>query len=174
MIAICKHNAAIVRIILIPILLHLFSAPMFGMGNDTLPVIVSNVDWRVEGEFIVITYDLAADAGKDCEVKMVLLNEKNEAFSLVPRSVSGDIGKGKFSAGSKEIRWEYRRDFPDGLPGDGYFFEIRANYAGGFPWLTVGLSAAAIGGGLIAIFGSKKGSTPSSTTGELPTPPGRP
>jgi hypothetical protein len=121
----------------------------------------------------VITYDLTADPEKDCNIGLVLLDEKNPDFKFIPAYVSGEIGKGKFVSGAKEVRWDFKKEFPEGLHGEGFYFEVTTEYVGGFPWLTAGIGAAAVGGGLFAILGSKKNSGNSTAT-TLPVPPGRP
>jgi hypothetical protein len=142
-------------------------------GGDTV-IRVSNQDVRIEGDVALISYDLEAPEGGTYLIAIELRRENDPSFSLVPSSLTGDIGEVKSAGTRKLIRWEYLRDFPMGLRGEDYYFRIEVNRAGGFPWLWVGLGSAAVAGA-VAVLMTGKSSGPSAPPGtqELPMPPAR-
>jgi TonB family protein len=83
---------------------------------------ITNQDWRVEGDWVIITYDLVGRADKVHQVYVELLNERNGSFRMIPRTVSGDIGVVQPPGSDKQIRWHYKADVPAGLQGEGYYF----------------------------------------------------
>jgi len=142
-------------------------------GSDA-PIRVSNQDVHIEGDIVVITYDLDAPEGTACSVTVELRRESDPSFTFVPRSLTGDIGEVKPGGPGKVIRWEYLREFPVGLRGDDYYFRIEAVKPGGFPWFWVGLGAAAAVGTTVVLFKGKATSTGAQPgTQDLPLPPAR-
>jgi len=168
---ILRYRKPILMGLLIPLSLLLVNAQAFARGDEQ-PAEVARVGWKVEGEIVVISYDLVAPANTEYEVSVVLKDSDNVLFSFIPHAVSGDVGRVATAGTNKEIRWEYKKDFPDGLPGENYYFEVSAVPAGGgFPWLWVGIGLAAAGGAAV-VLGAKKESGGGETV--LPLPPGRP
>ncbi|MBM4169754.1 MAG: hypothetical protein FJ215_11475 [Ignavibacteria bacterium] len=138
---------------------------------------LANLDWSISGNTVVISYDLIAPPENLYAVSVVLLREDDRAFKLVPKSLSGHVGEGKYSGQARQIRWAYRQDVPQGLSGDRYYFEIHVYpVTGTSPWLYVGLGAVAAAGGAAAILlSSKKEEAPGGPgQTELPSPPTRP
>ncbi|HUI63635.1 MAG TPA: hypothetical protein VL126_02245 [Bacteroidota bacterium] len=136
---------------------------------------VNNQDVRVEGDVVLVSYELEAAAGESYAVELVLLREGDPTFRLVPSSVSGDVGEVKATPGKRLIRWEYKKDASQALRGDDYYFRIEVSRSGGgVPWLWVGLGTAAVAGVVVAVMGGKSpASTPATQTQELPLPPPR-
>ncbi|HTO93733.1 MAG TPA: hypothetical protein VMM80_05155 [Bacteroidota bacterium] len=142
-------------------------------GSDP-PIRITHQDVRIEGDVVVITYNLEAPEGTPCTVTVELRKESDPSFSFVPRSLTGDIGDVKTAGTGKTVRWEYLKEFPVGLRGDDYYFTLQADKAGGFPWFWVGLGAAATVGATVVLFAGK--TTSAGTQGapqELPLPPAR-
>lgn len=138
---------------------------------------LANLGWRVQGDVVYISYDLLAPSDQEYEVTIVLLRESDRSFKIVPKSLTGSVGEGKFAGQSREIKWEFKKDVPRVLAGEGYYFEISVEPVGGSNTLLyVGLGVAAVGGAAAVLLGGKKGgdetSTPTAT--ELPAPPSRP
>jgi hypothetical protein len=133
---------------------------------------IANARWRVEGNVVVITYDLIADANLEYEIKVVLRRQSDPRFQFVPRSLSGAVGKGKFVGTNRVIRWDYRKDVPQGFSGDDYLFELAAypQQPGSSVWWYGGLLAA---GGVAAYFIFRPGTSPPppAVTSTLPEPP---
>ena len=168
-----KSRRPIILGLLIPLSLLLIDAPAFAGGEETT-ILLRNIDWKIEGDIVIIIYDLDAPTDQEYDVQAVLHDEGNPSFAFVPEAVTGDVGKGKFVGIGKQIRWKYRKDFPSGLQGERYYFEIIVERAGGgMSWLLLGLGAAAAGGGAaLLLFGKKEAGTPPQQS--LPLPPGRP
>jgi len=144
-----------------------------GSGSDA-PIRIANQDVRLEGDVVVIVYDIEAPDGVPYAVTLELRREGDPSFSFVPRSVTGDIGDVRTAGAGRVIRWEYLKDIPEGLRGEDYYFRIEASRPGGFPWFWVGLGTAAAVGVTIVLFSGKTTSAGSqSGPAELPMPPGR-
>jgi len=163
----------ITAIVILPLLFTMCGLPSYGRADEP-QVKVQNIAWMVRDDAALITYDLIGSAGETYDVGIVLKNELERSLLIVPRSLSGDVGEGRSAGVGKSIRWEFRKDFPGGLPGEGYYFELTVEPAsGGFPWLLVGLGVAVAGGGAALLFRSRNESTP-VTEPLLPLPPPRP
>lgn len=139
-------------------------------------VSISNVKWRYEDNIIIITYDLNAPADEKYEVSVVMMRENDDAFEVTPRAVEGDIGEGNFSGVGREIRWNYKKEFPSGFRGEGYYFEVHVKPSHvEKPWVYLALGAVAVAGGVVGLLvGLGQGGNPPAGTNELPLPPGRP
>jgi hypothetical protein len=57
-------------------------------------------------------------------VSVVLLREGDPTFRIVPKAVSGSVGKGKYAGANQTIYWNYKRDIQYEPQGDDYYFEI--------------------------------------------------
>jgi len=135
---------------------------------------ISNVRWTTKDEVIVINYDLNGSTEDQYTVDITMKRENDPSFSAVPHTVEGDVGEGFFAGTNREIQWYYRRDFPQGFQGEGYFFEIHVRtISHQSTWLYYALGAAAVTGGVIAILVTR-GQDHTPPTLELPTPPARP
>jgi hypothetical protein len=133
---------------------------------------ITNVNWRVDGDEIVITYDLKGSPDERYEVTVVMLREDVSSFRIVPQNVEGDVGVGFFAGPGRQIIWSYKKDYPAGFQGEGYFFEVRVKSASGDnSWLYYTIGATAVVGGVIAILLATK---EAASVKELPFPPGRP
>jgi hypothetical protein len=167
----------VVEAVILPLLLWCLDVPVLAAmpRQDEVKIAIRTVE--VKSGFIVVTYELVAPASESYEVSLVLLKEGNASFKVPVRSASGDIGEGKFSGTSRQVRWEYAKDYAGELAGDGYYFEITVTKVSGSNLLYyIGLGGLAVVGGAVALLaGGKKAETStSSTSSELPTPPGRP
>jgi hypothetical protein len=124
---------------------------------------VANARWSVQGNEIVIVFELIAPADKTYKISVVLRREGDKSFAVVPKNVSGAIGEGKY-AGQREVRWAFRKDVPTGLTGNDFWFEISADEI-----IETGGAAAVLAGGVI--YGIVNASKPASGPAKLPTPP---
>ncbi len=169
-----RYHKLMVNILLFPLMIFLTEARLLAMDDDDPKV--TNVDWKLQGDIIMITYDLSWTADDNVEVNIVLLNEYDKSFKVVPQTVSGDIGEGKFLGTSRRIQWDYLKDIPAGIQGEGYYFEVNADKVGGTPWLYIVAGAAAVGGAVALLSGSKSSSGGGGTPpgNDLPLPPSRP
>jgi hypothetical protein len=140
--------------------------------QDTQPQ-GTNVKWSVKDDVIVINYDLKTDPDLKFRVDIVMKRETDAEFAAEPVTVEGDIGDGYFAGTNREIRWYYRRDYPQGFEGEGYYFEIQVRPIGKeSKWMYYTVGAAAILGGVVAFLVSKN--QDELPPGGIPLPPGRP
>ncbi len=157
------------------LLLFLLDVPALAQERQDGKGRIENARWEVAGDVVVITYDLIGDSNLAYDVQVTLTRESNKSFKLVPRAVTGSVGRGKFAGTRMEIRWNYKQDVPQGLEGEDYAFEFVINivreegssnllyYLGGGA-LAAGAAAAVLLGG-----GKKAAATPTPTG--LPSPP---
>ena len=135
---------------------------------------VTNVKWTTKDEVIIINYDLKGAPDGKYEVKVVMKREGDNSFVAIPRTAEGDIGEGFFAGVGREIQWFYRRDYPQGLQGAGYYFEFQVKTVNQqSKWLYYVAGAAALTGGVLA-FIVTRGQDHTPPVLELPTPPARP
>jgi hypothetical protein len=133
----------------------------------------TNIRWTVSDDVIIINYDLLESVDIRYRVDVLMKREGDEAFAAVPLTVEGDIGEGFFAGKNREIRWYYRRDYPSGFQGAGYFFEFRIEKVGeDNTVLYYALGAAAIAGGVIAFIVGRSQEDPPVVG--IPDPPARP
>lgn len=175
-----RREKTIARILFLPLVLFLVDLHAYASIQYSDEGRIENARWRLEGEVVIITYDLTADPAFAYDVKIILRKQGDQNFQFVPRSVLGAIGKGKFAGVQREIRWDYKKDVPRGLYGDDYFFEFVINpipEGGGSNFLYYLGGGLAVAGGVAAyLLLNKKveGQTSGQGSG-LPGPPtGRP
>jgi hypothetical protein len=135
--------------------------------------VTKNSDFELQGDNIVIYYDLDADPDEEYEVQVFLLRESDQSFKYVPKFVSGDVGEGKFAGEKKKIVWEILKEFPDGLEGEDYYFEIIAEETGSSVIYYVGAALLAAGGAAALLLGGGDKETPSPEVNRA-SPPARP
>jgi hypothetical protein len=173
-----NYRRRIISFVFLPLLAYLLHVPAFASQKIEGDIRVENIEWIVQEGAILITYDIIGPLAESYDVEIVLLREKDKSFRFVPKAVIGDIGAVKSAGLKKQIRWQYKKDFPQGLQGDDFYFEVTVDQVGGSSWFLYVLGIAAVGGGA-AYFAMKKSDNPVSspttdaTTG-LPTPPIRP
>jgi hypothetical protein len=164
--------------LLLPLLLVLFlREPARGGMNPPDDISTTNMKWSLKDNVITINYDLNGSPNDKYHVDIVMKKEHDGSFNVVPKSVEGDIGEGLFSGTNREIRWYFINDYPQGLKGEGYYFEIHVKVVGSENnWMYYALGAVAVAGGVVALFVGKSSTNPplSPSNTELPAPPGRP
>jgi hypothetical protein len=166
----------VIRLTLVAVLMVQLAAPAF--AEDA--VAVTNVRFEVRGELIYVYYDLAGDGQKAHRVSLYLRRDSEPSFVYRPLNVTGEIGTIVFPASGKRITWEFTKDFPEGLQGEDFYFEVEAEAPGGTggisPLVFIGGGIAVIGG-IVAIVLSGGGTDnppPPPTDTGFPPPPGRP
>lgn len=152
--------------------------------------VIANVRFEVQPEQIIILYDLAGRNSNDqllagdvsaeprstrYRVSLILRRESNPEFRYVPKYVSGDVGRFVSEGKNRTIRWNVLQEFPQGLEGSDFYFEVilepletKPNY---LTWV-IASGAAVLGGTALYFFLSKDIAPPPS--GSFPPPPGRP
>ena len=137
--------------------------------------IVKNSYFEPQGDNIVIYYDLEADPEEEYEVKLFLLRESENKFIYAPQYVSGDIGEGKFAGEKKKIIWNIQKEFPEGLEGEDFYFEIKADEVSSSLIYYVGGAIVAVGAAVAVILGGGGDDTEAPTPDVTrASPPGRP
>jgi hypothetical protein len=166
----------LVRLALVAALTLQLAVPAFA---DDPAVEITNVRFESMGELIYIYYDLVGIPDKAHRVSLYLRRESEPAFVYRPLNVTGEIGTIVFPATAKRITWEFTKDFPEGLKGADYFFEVEVEAPEGSaaisPLVFIGGGVALIGG-IVAIVlagGGEEAPPPVTPTG-FPPPPGRP
>jgi len=135
---------------------------------------VSNVSHELEGDNIIISYDLEGDADANYNVSVVLRREEYSGFQIIPKSVSGDIGEGKFVGKQRKIVWDVSKDYRIDPEVSDYYFEVKATIvSGGIPWYYFA-GGAVLGGGAAALLLLKPQETNSSVRVPIGSPPLRP
>ena len=175
MIRIEPFNWAI-RLTLVAALMVQLAVPAF--AEDGLEI--KNVRFEVRGELLYVYYDLRGNVEKAHRVSVYLRRESEPSFVYRPLNVTGEIGTIVFPGDGKRITWEFTKDFPDGLQGDDYYFEVEAEAPEGVggisPLVFIGGGIAVIGGivALVLSGGGSDSNPPPPTDTGFPTPPGRP
>ena len=160
---------------LIPLLSILFIIiPGYCQSTSSEEAVGTNLRWTTKGDIIVINYDLIGPLDAKYDVRFAMKKENDPTFKALPQTVEGDFGEGFFAGTNREVRWYYRRDYPQGLQGEGYFFEIYVKLIKPkTDWVYYAIGGAAVTAGLIAILLTKSQDTQPPQS-ELPLPPGRP
>jgi hypothetical protein len=138
---------------------------------------VENVSFSVLNENIIITYDLKGSVNQLYEIKLILRKTSYSDFMYIPQSITGNVGKGQTAGTNKRIIWDIKKDFPEELPGEDFFFEVQVQEINEdsdiFTWVGIGIAAVAAVGAYIFISGNSSDETNGSNSG-FPPPPGRP
>jgi hypothetical protein len=160
---------------LLPMLMVLlFKIDSFGQDQSADEPRGTNVRWSIKNEAIIINYDLIGNPESKYDVKIIMKRENDPSFTATPVTTEGDIGEGFFGGVNRAIRWYFRRDYPQGFQGEGYYFEVRVtNITPKSTWLYYAIGGAAVVAGVVALIVSKNQSKNTSTS-ELPLPPDRP
>lgn len=163
--------------LIMPFVFMSLDVSAFAQSGDKGSIRINNLAWKVEGDLAVITYDLDGPADETYEVSIVLLNGTDHSFRIEPKSLTGDYGNVPTPGEAKEIRWEFKKDVPGGLVGEGYYFELTVNKAGGLPWYLYALGGTAVVGAAVVVVlkgGNKDEKENKGGPTELPGPPVRP
>lgn len=108
-----------------------FKVVLFGLlcGGSLLAddkLAVDNVRFVSTEGTVKITYDLTGKPDKKYLVGIKLSHDGGQTYSITPETVTGDVGRGIRPGMQKQISWEYLTDFPAGLSGNQYVFEVEA------------------------------------------------
>ena len=135
---------------------------------------ITNVTFEAQKDKIIIYYDLAGDKDQEYEVSLVLRREEYTGFVFSPRSIEGDVGKGKFTGTKRKIVWSAARDYHIDPEIDDYYFEVKVKeISRGIPWYYY-VGAAVLGGGAAAALFLGKDSETTEERQPIGAPPVRP
>ena len=159
--------------LLIPLMLLLIDAGAFSQEKRAQEGKIENARWSVQGGVAVVTFVLVAPVEKEYEITVTLRRASDKNFVLVPRSLAGAVGKGKF-AGQREIRWDFSKDAPAGLAGDDFWFEITATEVverGTSIWYYAASAGVALAAGTAYLLAKKGNGAAAPQPSGLPDPP---
>jgi len=93
---------------------------------------------------VLVTYDLLDNPSQKHTINLSLfLPKSKKTVVLAPQNLAGDFGKGIRIGNDKKITWDLLKDFPKGLHGEGFVFEVDAYVQRGgskLPWIVGGLA----------------------------------
>lgn len=139
---------------------------------------VENVRYSVKNQRVIVNYDLIGVQGKHYTVQLILKKESDSSYQYIPNMLSGDVGRQQSPGNDKQIEWNISEEFPGGLFGKDYYFEVNAKEINNSPSLLswVGIGVAAFAATATYIFISKKVTNGKASPGNssFPLPPGRP
>lgn len=123
-----------------PLLLTLLMVPLSAAAEG-----VENVRFAVEGDRVLVRYDLVGTGVYD--VELWLSRDGGEVFDERPGAVAGHVGDGVEAGAGRQIRWDVLADWPAGLTGEAFVFEVRAwrRRDRRLVWAGAGLAAGAAG-----------------------------
>ncbi|NJD22513.1 MAG: hypothetical protein FIA82_07560 [Melioribacter sp.] len=145
------------------------------ISNNSNSDNVENVHYTVTNGKVFVSYDLLGNSDQSYKVSLTLRKADNKSFVYIPKTVSGDIGEGRFAGNNKGIIWEIKNDFPDGISGEDFYFVVQAEKVEGgsniFMWAGIGIAAIVATVTYIIVGSSRDANNPKSS---FPPPPGRP
>jgi|GEM_PF-1746483 len=133
------------------ILLFCFFSAAAVFADDEISI--SGVHFTSSEGVVKVSYNLSGKDDGKYIIALRLSHDGGQTFSIHPETMSGDVGRGIASGGQKQITWEYLKDFPAGLSGNQYVFEVEAvlqkeikrwpfyiagTVVGGIVWLVAG------------------------------------
>jgi len=135
---------------------------------------ITNVYFDPLQDKIIVYYDLAGDKDEDYNVSIVLRREEYSGFQIVPKSVTGDVGEGKFAGKKKKIIWDVTKDYHIDPEITDYYFEVKVKeISGGIAWYYYVL-AAVVGGATAAVLIGGDEEQPPVAQNPIGAPPIRP
>lgn len=87
---------------------------------------VQNITFSENDDQIIIHYNLPGDREDQYNIILRLSSDGGKSFAILPKTVTGDINQVKSGTG-KTIAWNLYQDYPDGLWGESFVFQIEAN-----------------------------------------------
>jgi len=132
-------------------------------------IFCTNVNHIVNGQQIEIRYDFVGDVKVKYKIDVVLKKKNAPDFCFIPKALSGDVGKGRWSGTNRIIFWNFTDDFQFEGDHNDYYFEVTARKI----WLTQKVclyagSAIVVGTVTAIILGREKEGAP------IELPPTRP
>jgi hypothetical protein len=136
---------------------------------------ITNITFEPQQDKIIIYYDLTGDKDEEYEVSVVLRREEYAAFQLVAKSVTGDVGLGKFAGTKRKVIWDVAKDYHIDPEVTDYYFEVKVKtISGGISWYYY-VIAAVLGGATAAVLvGGGDEEQPPVTQNPIGAPPVRP
>lgn len=123
-----------------------------------------------EGNYVITYYNNPVGDLPDAEysVSVRLLRESVSDFDMPMKFVSGDVGDGHYVGSKLKIIWDYKRQFPRGIPYDDMVFELTiTKNEGGGSWVYYVGGVAVLGAGA-AVLLSKKSTSSGGGSSDIP------
>ena len=134
---------------------------------------VTNVDWVLDDEQMVVSYDLNGEPDSRYVVKLVLRRAGDPAYRIVPSHAFGDVGQGILAGKGKVIQWSIQSELGQLPEGEDFFVELMAEEADTIPWYLVVVGVAVSGATIYSLV--QHGQEPATPEiAVLPSPPARP
>jgi hypothetical protein len=137
---------------------------------------MQNLRFEAQGRIVHLYYDLNGDPAERYVVTITMKRGGDPDYAYTPLNVSGDIGDTVSPGPRKHIIWNTLSEFPNGLPGNDYYFVGNAQSTNPPLFTTAEIvgGAAVLGGTLLYFLLKKSPETPPPPGPVFPGPPGRP
>ncbi len=139
--------------------------------------LIQNLRFEAQGRVVHLFYDLNGDPNELYRVKILMKRGGDPDYEYKPVNVTGDVGDNISQGSHKHITWNTTDEFPNGLPGNDYYFTADAESMSGNLTQTLEI----VGGGVVAagllgylIFKKSPSTPPPPTPTDFPAPPARP
>ncbi len=113
-------------------ILLILSSPLSARAQDVVPVPITNASWGLdpEGDFVVVTYDLQQPRKGEVDIALVLRRSSKPSEKIKPKALVGHFGDNVEPGKKRKIYWHHKRDKITGLSGEGWYFELTADWEG--------------------------------------------
>jgi hypothetical protein len=88
------------------------------VGTATAQVQVKNVGSEWKDQELVVTYDLRGESDEEYDVALLISTGQGQNFNYRPEAVRGAVGDEIPAGRGKQIVWNVRQEFPEGLKED--------------------------------------------------------
>lgn len=88
----------------------------------TTSATVTKSTWRAEGDQIILDYTLNNPASEAIALHPIFRSKTRPNFQIEPKTMSSNVGASGFNGPGNHLIWQYKRDTPQGLPKDEYYF----------------------------------------------------
>lgn len=139
--------------------------------------LVQNLRFEAQGRIVHLFYDLNGDPNELYRVTVEMRRGGDPDYRYKPLHATGDVGDNIAQGSHKHILWNTTEEFPDGLPGNDYYFVVEAESMSSNLIQTLEIvGGAVVAGGLLAylIFKPKTEGPPPPPPTVFPDPPSRP
>lgn len=93
--------------ILLLLIIILLSQPSFGQ----IKAKITDVDFHLEDRYLVVNYNIVGSAPKEeLTIELRFITENNE--TIIPKTITGDVGTKVFGDGAKAMLWDIVADQP--------------------------------------------------------------
>ncbi len=144
---------------------------------DSSESVVTGVRFAISGLRVVVHYNLLGTPGARYDVSLLLLRRSDPAFRYSPIVLTGDIGIGKYAGTDRQIVWNMKNEFPQGLPGNDFYFVVKAeeleekqSSTSILTWIGAGAAVVAAAVTYVIVMQNHGATSPPA----YPLPPGRP